>query len=863
MLTYILVRCPICDCSLKVRQAYLGKTVACRYCDQAFEIRLGDERRTVQFPGSSGEPDQGPGADSGLAVPWRGAGADSPSMVIDVRGAWDPVADRSQEVTLTEQDRSWPGVEVLQVDLGCASPGVVTLFASELEGLRSELDTATCERDRLREQVERLHDQRQAEALQQRRLQEEIDRLAVLREQLEGECAALRGQVEEQRNRCETGLRVLDLTAAQLGSALRQRDHLTATGAGLRQQVQALESSQGAAREEADAAREEARRGHEELIHLRHTLELGERREQAARAENSRLSATGIALQKQLQALESALNASREEADTARDEVRRGHEELIHLRHMLELAERREQAVAAEKNGLSASGAELQQQLRALESALSAASEETESARDEAQCGHEDLIHLRHMFELAERREQAALAENNGLSATALELRQQLCTLESALSAAREEVETARDEVQCRQEDLIHLCHTLELGERREQAAAAENNGLLATSAELQQQLRALESVLIAAREEARTAREEAVREHQDLIQLRPELERLRRLEQAATAESHTLGEQLRARQIDSEREQQRALAERQESLQRLADLQAELESQQIHWQAVLDEARGQFDDQLRALRHENELGRNEAEILRRERDLARSEFQGLVQHQELLAQTLAMVEAAHEIAREQACAESARRDAALAEAEERNKASAIHSDELHQELVELRAELDRLRLEASAAPTNGKVHAVEAAVGRPRLDEGWTTHRGSECYRGTLSSCLSQNQDARTISERPLMLNSGTSRHSVYLPEESPSREFPSDVDLGLVRAQVELLNGLLSTEQSSGQVLIYQQRLAEFAQKIREASRLATNLTNEVEQSRRRDEMQFHMYLVRRAEEIEKPRA
>ena len=69
--------------------------------------------------------------------------------------------------------------------------------------------------------------------------------------------------------------------------------------------------------------------------------------------------------------------------------------------------------------------------------------------------------------------------------------------------------------------------------------------------------------------------------------------------------------------------------------------------------------------------------------------------------------------------------------------------------------------------------------------------------------------------------------------------------------------------MNGLLSSEQSLGQVLIYQQRLTEFSQKIREASRLATNLANEVEQSRRRDEMQFHMYLVRRAEEIDKPQA
>ena len=55
------------------------------------------------------------------------------------------------------------------------------------------------------------------------------DRLATLRERFEREGAALQSQVEEHRNRYESGLRELDLTAAQLASALRQSDHLTAT----------------------------------------------------------------------------------------------------------------------------------------------------------------------------------------------------------------------------------------------------------------------------------------------------------------------------------------------------------------------------------------------------------------------------------------------------------------------------------------------------------------------------------------------------------------------------------------------------------------------------------------------------------
>jgi hypothetical protein len=114
-----------------------------------------------------------------------------------------------------------------------------------------------------------------------------------------------------------------------------------------------------------------------------------------------------------------------------------------------------------------------------------------------------------------------------------------------------------------------------------------------------------------------------------------------------------------------------------------------------------------------------------------------------------------------------------------------------------------------------------------------------------------------------RPITERLPLPGGGASLLAVYLPDDPPSNEFPSDVDLALVQAQVEMLNRLLSTEQSAGHVLIYQQRLAEFCHKMREASRLATNLANEVVQSSLQDKMQFHMYLVRRAEEIEKPRA
>jgi hypothetical protein len=93
------------------------------------------------------------------------------------------------------------------------------------------------------------------------------------------------------------------------------------------------------------------------------------------------------------------------------------------------------------------------------------------------------------------------------------------------------------------------------------------------------------------------------------------------------------------------------------------------------------------------------------------------------------------------------------------------------------------------------------------------------------------------------------------------YTPGESPSLAFPSDADLALVRGQIQLLNQLLQPKQAAGQVLIYQRRLSEFTQKMREASRLATHLASEVELSRERDRMQYHLYLLRRAEEIDKP--
>ena len=69
------------------------------------------------------------------------------------------------------------------------------------------------------------------------------EQLATVREQLERECAGCGVRLKSSANLCETGLRVLDLTAAELGIALRQLDDLSATGAELQQQVRTLESA--------------------------------------------------------------------------------------------------------------------------------------------------------------------------------------------------------------------------------------------------------------------------------------------------------------------------------------------------------------------------------------------------------------------------------------------------------------------------------------------------------------------------------------------------------------------------------------------------------------------------------------------
>ncbi len=384
----------------------------------------------------------------------------------------------------------------------------------------------------------------------------------------------------------------------------------------------------------------------------------------------------------------------------------------------------------------------------------------------------------------------------------------------------------------------------------------------MTNGAELGRQVRDLGSALIASREENEAARDEAVRKHEDLVRLHHAMELAECREQTTAAENRALSEKIAARRIDCDREQKLVLAERLKWDRRLADLQAEIKSGQTRWRADLDDAQMRFDDELRELRNEIARRRDEAEHMDRERDLARSQVQELVRDQESLTQTLAAIEAARQVAAQQFQAEIARLAAELAEAEGRHESGVLRGEELFREVEELRAELDRQRSEPMSGLPAGRVPVVEILTVKARTDEGWPDHHPSGRFRAAVSSSSPQDEESsHAASGRLGLIGVGTSLQPSCFAEEPVSEAFPSDADLSLVRAQVAMLNKLLSTEKSSGHVLIYQKRLVEFSQKIREASRLTSNLASEVEQTRQRDQMQYHQYLLRRAVEIEKP--
>jgi hypothetical protein len=208
----------------------------------------------------------------------------------------------------------------------------------------------------------------------------------------------------------------------------------------------------------------------------------------------------------------------------------------------------------------------------------------------------------------------------------------------------------------------------------------------------------------------------------------------------------------------------------------------------------------------------------------------------------------------------EQLQAELVRLGAERAGAECRHEAVLRRSEELAQTIAELRGERDHHGSAGGQTPSGARVPAVEITTGKARTDEGWADHHPSERFRAAVTSSMPPDGGTPARSEWLPKLRSTASSPFPVLEDETLERAFPREADLALVRAQVEVLNQLLRAGPATGHVLIYQQRLTQFVQKIREASRLASSLASAVEQSRRRDEMQYHMYLVRRAGEIDK---
>jgi hypothetical protein len=187
-------------------------------------------------------------------------------------------------------------------------------------------------------------------------------------------------------------------------------------------------------------------------------------------------------------------------------------------------------------------------------------------------------------------------------------------------------------------------------------------------------------------------------------------------------------------------------------------------------------------------------------------------------------------------------------------ELEERQKAweqLGVERDRLSEQVEQLQAEVTRLRAERAEADCRH-----DAVV---RRDGGLADYHPSERFRAAVISSVPSDGGPPTRSEWLPQLRSLTASPVAVPGDDPPERTFPREADLALVRAQVEVLNQLLSSGPSTGHVLIYQKRLTEFTLKIREASRLASSLASEVERTRQRDEMQYHMYLVRRAGEID----
>lgn len=515
---------------------------------------------------------------------------------------------------------------------------------------------------------------------------------------------------------------------------------------------------------------------------------------------------------------------------------------------------------------------------RQIVAALGRAEEQADAARAELDRRERAFASANRAHEqgLAALREESAAMRKQGEERFAdlgRRFEAQRATLLGEIERLREDSETLRQE---REDFLVRLG-----GAERERDLHAAN------VAALGQRIRDLESDLIASVGESDQARDEARRHSEDLILLRRELERTRGELRAASEQDGELRAQIRAHRVEAERRRQDHESECMESRRKLAALQAEIDARQEEWRewrGDLDEARRRFDRDLRRLREQDDRRRDEADLLRQERDDALRDVRRLVQDRESMDRAFGEIEASREEAEQQSRAEIARLTAGLAEADRRHESIASLNEELSGEVAGLRAELDRLRVgrgtpdqqhqdpatrlpggaggtEMTVVAGRWRVRSAETNGASTRAEGEWTD-RQRPGSRGVDAEDNGPMEGGRARPGPLPARDVGASSLAPFHPGEPPSMAFPSDADLAFVRGQVELLGGLLGPGPSSRHVLVYQQRLAEFSRKIREASRLATDLVNEVERSRRLDEMQFHMYLLRRAEEIERPR-
>jgi chromosome segregation ATPase len=442
------------------------------------------------------------------------------------------------------------------------------------------------------------------------------------------------------------------------------------------------------------------------------------------------------------------------------------------------------------------------------------------------------------------------------------------------LASLREQFDKDRGALRAEIEGLLERAGTAQREQERtalELGAVARERDLLVTAgAELRLRVRGFESDLSTAVSENERARDELRRQHEELGRFHELLERAQEREQAAAVLIAELEGQARAREVELVGQRRAGEAERMKWQQRLAALQGEMEAREREWEGALAEVRRRSRSDLRGLEEESERWRHEAEHLSREKDLALSDVKTLVQDREALARTVGELEIAREEAEERSRAELARLAAELMDSGRRCESLATRNEEQCRENARLRAELDRwpIRPESSAPRTRQDLPAglfggagdAEVTTARARSEEGRADHHGvgnSELFSRRAGL---RGAGARAVPDGGDLLGVGVPvpARPARQPEESPIPAFPDAADLALVRGQAERLTELLSAGRSSGPVLIYQRDLAEFSRRIREVSRLATKLVNEVEASAREDEAQYHLYLIRRAEEI-----